>query len=73
MTVVQTVEQLEILYGVAGETSLVKVANRMTDHYATIINASPFCALATVGPEGLDCSPRGDLRGFVRIGDAKTL
>ena len=30
-------------------------------------------SLATSGPEGLDCSPRGDLPGFVRIHDAKTL
>jgi hypothetical protein len=29
--------------------------------------------LATVGPEGLDCSPRGDPRGFVRIVDRHTL
>jgi uncharacterized protein len=38
-----------------------------------MIAASPFVALATVGPEGLDCSPRGDLAGFVRIHDPKTL
>ena len=30
-------------------------------------------ALATGGPEGLDCSPRGDLAGFVRIEDERTL
>jgi len=29
--------------------------------------------LATCGPEGLDCSPRGDLPGFIRIHDQKTL
>ena len=30
--------------------------------------------LATCGPEGLDCSPRGDLPGFVRVSaDGKTL
>jgi PPOX class probable FMN-dependent enzyme len=29
--------------------------------------------LATCGPEGLDCSPRGDLPGFVRVHDEKTL
>ncbi len=38
-----------------------------------MIQASPFVALATVGPEGLDCSPRGDLPGFVRIADPRTL
>ena len=30
-------------------------------------------ALATSGPEGLDCSPRGDRPGFVRVHDEKTL
>ena len=29
--------------------------------------------LATSGPEGLDCSPRGDPTGFVRVVDEKTL
>ena len=29
--------------------------------------------LATSGPEGLDCSPRGDKPGFVRIQDERTL
>src|SRR5512147_1284576 len=37
------------------------------------MDKSPFAALATSGPEGLDCSPRGDLPGFVRIHDEKTL
>ncbi|MDA4844331.1 pyridoxamine 5'-phosphate oxidase family protein [Hoeflea poritis] len=73
MTVIRTVAQLEAIYGEAGEASLAKVADHVTDHYARIIAASPFCALATVGPEGLDCSPRGDLRGFVTIGDGRTL
>jgi PPOX class probable FMN-dependent enzyme len=38
-----------------------------------MIEAAPFVAIATSGPEGLDCSPKGDAAGFVRILDAKTL
>jgi uncharacterized protein len=38
-----------------------------------LIDKSPFAALATCGPERLDCSPRGDLPGFVRVHDDKTL
>jgi PPOX class probable FMN-dependent enzyme len=38
-----------------------------------LIDKSPFAALATCAPEGLDCSPRGDLPGFVRVHDEKTL
>ena len=41
--------------------------------YRALIEASPFLALATRGPEGLDCSPRGDGPGFVRVEDEKTL
>lgn len=73
MHTITTVEQLEALYGVPGETSLVKELDRLIPEYAAFIEASPFAALATSGPEGLDCSPRGDRAGFVRIHDERTL
>ena len=50
-----------------------KEVDRITPHYRAYIEASPFVALATAGPEGLDCSPRGDRPGFVRVHDEKTL
>jgi PPOX class probable FMN-dependent enzyme len=71
---VDSLEALEALYAQAPvAASLVKVADRITPHYRALIEASPFLALATVGPEGLDCSPRGDRPGFVRIQDERTL
>jgi PPOX class probable FMN-dependent enzyme len=73
MTVIDTIEALEKVYGVPGETSLVKEVNWVTPEYRALIEASPFVALATSGPEGLDCSPRGDRPGFVRIHDDRTL
>jgi PPOX class probable FMN-dependent enzyme len=73
MQLITTVEELEALYGLPGETSLVKEVDRIIPEYAAFIEASPFVTLATGGPDGLDCSPRGDLPGFVRIRDAKTL
>jgi len=73
MSIVATVEQLEEIYGHPGEAAIVKVADRITRSYRTLIEKSPFAALATCGPEGLDCSPRGDLPGFIRIHDQKTL
>jgi PPOX class probable FMN-dependent enzyme len=73
MTLVTTLDELESLYGHPGETSTVKEVDRITPHYAAFITASPFAALATGGPEGLDCSPRGDVAGFVRIHDERTL
>ena len=41
--------------------------------YRKLIEAAPFVVLATNGPEGLDCSPRGDPPGFVRVVDEHTL
>jgi hypothetical protein len=73
MSVIATVEQLETIYGVPNDASTVKVADRVTPLYRVLIDKSPFAALATAGPEGLDCSPRGDLSGFVRVHDEKTL
>lgn len=67
------IEDLEALYGPPAETSLVKEVDRVTPHYRAFIEASPFVVLATAGPEGLDCSPRGDARGFVRVHDDRTL
>jgi PPOX class probable FMN-dependent enzyme len=53
--------------------STFKEIDHVDANYAALIAASPFFVLATVGPEGLDCSPRGDLPGFVTVRDAKTL
>ncbi|MGJ5066584.1 pyridoxamine 5'-phosphate oxidase family protein [Bradyrhizobium oligotrophicum] len=73
MSIITTIEQLEAVYGETGLASTAKVADRVTPHYRIMIEQSPFVALATCGPEGLDCSPRGDLPGFIRIHDDKTL
>jgi len=72
-SVISSVEELEAIYGQPGEASLVKVADRITPQYRQFIEASPFMALATVGPDGLDCSPRGELGGVLHIADEKTL
>src|SRR3954470_6338875 len=73
MSMVTTIDELEAIYGETGMASTAKVADHVTPHYRIMIEKSPFVALATSGPEGLDCSPRGDLPGFVRIHDEKTL
>lgn len=73
MSDICSIEELEALYGQPGETSLVKELDRLIPEYAAFIEASPFVALATAGADGLDCSPRGDLPGFVRIHDDRTL
>jgi PPOX class probable FMN-dependent enzyme len=73
MSTITTIEDLEAIYGQPNEASTVKVADRVTPPYRVLIDKSPFVALATTGPEGLDCSPRGDRPGFVRVHDDKTL
>ena len=74
MTTIATLADLEALYPDAPlPPSTVKEVDRITPHYRALIEASPFAALATSGPEGLDCSPRGDVPGFVRVADEKTL
>lgn len=65
--------ELDALYDEPVPTSILKEVDHITDDYRKLIEASPFAILATSGPEGLDCSPRGDPRGFVRVADSKTL
>jgi len=73
MTIVSTVEELKALYGETSEASVAKVTAALTAEYRRMIEASPFLALATVGPEGLDCSPRGDEHSVVRVADDRTV
>jgi uncharacterized protein len=70
---VTTMDQLMGLYEQPSDVSIAKEIDHISDHYRAFIEAAPFFALATGGPDGLDCSPRGDAPGFVRVVDAKTL
>lgn len=71
--VIATVDQLAALYDAPIPVALTKELDRITEHYRAYIEAAPFMVLATSGPEGLDCSPRGDGPGFVRVADERTL
>lgn len=73
MTIIRTIEELQQIYADVSEASVTKVTRILTPEYRRMIEASPFMALATVGPEGLDCSPRGDAGSCVRIQDNATL
>jgi PPOX class probable FMN-dependent enzyme len=70
---VTTMEQLEALYGKPQGPAVVKEIDHINGSYRQLIEAAPFVAIATCGPEGLDCSPKGDPAGFVHILDDKTL
>ena len=73
MTIIRTIEDLRHIYADVTEASVAKVTSMLTPEYRSMIEASPFMALATVGPEGLDCSPRGDSGSCVRVQDPSTL
>ena len=64
---------LEALYPPANPRSLAKESDVLTPGYGALIEASPFVVVATRGPAGLDCSPRGDRPGFVQVADERTL
>lgn len=73
MKSITTIDELEALYGEPLGRSLTKEIDHISDHYRAFIEHAPFVVVATSGPEGLDCSPRGDPPGFVRVRDAKTV
>ena len=73
MDFIESITELEALYGTPGQASIRKVADHLTSLYAKWIAASRFCVLTTVGPNGTDGSPRGDDGPVVVPLDHKTL
>ena len=71
--VITSIDALDRLYGEPFGPSIAKETDRISVHYRAFIEAAPFFALASAGPDGFDCSPRGDAPGFVRVVDEKTL
>jgi uncharacterized protein len=70
---ITSIGDLEALYGEPVLGAVLKELPMINDAYRALIEASPFCVLATSGPEGLDASPRGDLRGLIRVVDDRTM
>lgn len=73
MQPITDLETLNTLYNAPVPKSLTKVQKTITPLYHKWISASRFVVLSTIGPEGTDASPRGDIEPVVRIADAKTL
>jgi uncharacterized protein len=69
MTILRSIEELENLYGHPKGGAVLKEISFLNPHYRAFVEASPFVVLASAGPDGLDCSPKGDAPGFVRILD----
>ena len=73
---VNSIEELEALYpGPPAEASIRKETQRINEEYRQLIEAAPFFAIASIGGTkgGMDCSPRGDGPGSIRILDENTV
>ena len=70
---ITSIAQLEALYGLPAGAAVWKEIDHISAEYRAFIEKAPFFVLASVGPEGVDCTPRGDEPGFVRVADEKTL
>ncbi|TVT84054.1 pyridoxamine 5'-phosphate oxidase family protein [Pseudomonas sp. H3(2019)] len=68
-----TIEQLEAIYGLPHDRAVRKEIPFLNLDYQAMVRASPLVILSSVGPDGMDGSPRGDTPGFVRIIDERTL
>jgi uncharacterized protein len=66
---VSTLQELAALYERPHERSLNKELDHVDALGRAFIAASPFLVLASGGPQGLDCSPKGDKIGFVQVED----
>lgn len=74
MADIETQAQLAALYGAVNPNSLRKEAPQLTPAYRRWIEHAPFLAIATSGPGGLDCSPRGDPAGrLIYVLDDRTI
>ena len=70
---VSDLDDLLLLYGNVATGAIVKEQSFLHPVFRPLIEAAPFCAFATVGVDGTDCTPRGDGPGFVKVIDEKTL
>lgn len=70
---VTNLDQLAALYEPPRELVLKKVTHRLEPKTLAFIAASPFAVLATVGPQGVHATPRGDAPGFIAPLDDRTL
>ncbi|MEO0679087.1 MAG: pyridoxamine 5'-phosphate oxidase family protein [Pseudomonadota bacterium] len=73
LSLVTDEDALRALHHAPMSRSTDKVLAALDVHCRRILQASPFCVVATRGPGGADVSPRGDPPGFVRALDDRTL
>lgn len=69
MTAIDTADALRATYDAPGEAARKKLMSKLDKHARAFIALSPFLVIASRGPGGADCSPRGDAPGFVQVID----
>jgi len=71
---ITTLEALEALYGDPVVNAVKKETRTLTPEYRRWIESSNFFAIASIGANGVDCSPRGDASGqLFRVLDDETI
>jgi len=73
---IKSIAELEALYpGIENiaPATFHKETPVVNEEYRRLIEAAPFFALSSIGPDGMDCSPRGDGPGCVHILDESTI
>jgi uncharacterized protein len=70
---INNLTDLESLFDPALDASLRKEVSTLHQVYQDWIAKSPFAVLATIGPDGLDTSPRGDPVSVVRVVNERTI
>ena len=74
MNEIRSIEELEEIYGGVNVSALKKETLQLTTQYRQWIEKSQFFSIASHGPEGMDCSPRGDASGqLFKILDDRTI
>jgi uncharacterized protein len=73
-TQITSATELRELVGQPQPRVIEKVRPALSDEHRAWLAASPFCLIATSGPDGAcDVSPKGDPPGFAKVLDATTL
>ena len=70
---VRSLDDLATIYAKPLPTIATKETDHITEVGRAFIAASPFLVLATSNGDGIDCSPKGDAPGFVRVLDDRHL
>ena len=72
--VVSSVTELTALYPSPSSQATNKTVSELSDALQLKIEQSSLCVIASTGPNGIDCSPRGDAPGnLIKVLDARTV